>query len=554
MVRTPAVSRIEEVERRIEILTGRMEQLERRVGGAAPLPAAPAETVEELSDDSIFDLSMVGRTIIILGGAWLLRAITQSAVLPDLAGVGIGIAYAFFWLFMADRAAKGGWKPAVFEGGVATAIALAISWESSVRFSVIGSGAAAAIIATTTLLVLLIAAHRSLPLLAWFGSLASVVALLAIGGGTLDPIAPAAALLTIGFAGLLCSRISGWEYLGALPSLQGGIALALIPFAVAAKGASATAGLIVAIFAIVTLGAAVPFLQVRGQQRFPLTVIIHSVVLFPLAAAVSTLLTRDNATGSIAAGAALVIIAGLWYLTARRIPGERENTFFLNAGASILTATGMLMLFDLTVTSSLLGLAAVVAMWRAADRTWESAIGFQAVAWGATAVLGSGLALFIIRAMFAPYPVQHGLSLLSVLAVLIVFLMAVAPEAPATGRARLFAMAMTVAGFASLGASALQVVSSATADAAAAHSVARTVVLSIAAIACAAARNGRLKEARHLVTPLLTIGALKLVGEDLRVGNAVTLFLSFAVYGSTLVAAAKLRGGAKTSLTSAAGT
>ena len=50
----------------------------------------------------------------------------------------------------------------------------------------------------------------------------------------------------------------------------------------------------------------------------------------------------------------------------------------------------------------------------------------------------------------------------------------------------------------------------------------------------------RFVEARWLVYPVLLVGAVKLLLEDVPAGRAATLVLSFALYGAALIVAPKL--------------
>ena len=56
------------------------------------LPATPAQQW----------LALVGRTLVILGGAYLLRALTNSHVLPVQAGIAAGLLYGAPWLVLAS--------------------------------------------------------------------------------------------------------------------------------------------------------------------------------------------------------------------------------------------------------------------------------------------------------------------------------------------------------------------------------------------------------------------------------------------------------------------
>ncbi len=56
--------------------------------------------------DPVALLTLVGRTFVVLGGAYLLRALTESGTLPVTVGVTLGFAYAAIWLVAADRTAS----------------------------------------------------------------------------------------------------------------------------------------------------------------------------------------------------------------------------------------------------------------------------------------------------------------------------------------------------------------------------------------------------------------------------------------------------------------
>jgi hypothetical protein len=69
----------------------------------------------------------------------------------------------------------------------------------------------------------------------------------------------------------------------------------------------------------------------------------------------------------------------------------------------------------------------------------------------------------------------------------------------------------------------------------------RTAALALAAVTAAwFGRMPRWPEASRLVYPLLAIGGLKLVVQDLPAGRPLTLFLSFGIYGVALIVAPRL--------------
>ncbi|MBW8865855.1 MAG: hypothetical protein JF610_00740, partial [Acidobacteria bacterium] len=93
--------------------------------------------------DAATILTLVGRTLMVLGGAYLLRALTESAIWPVWFGVTVGFVYAAASLVATKRAARSTrWLSAEFHGGTAVMIALPLLWEAVTRFHLLGAVAA----------------------------------------------------------------------------------------------------------------------------------------------------------------------------------------------------------------------------------------------------------------------------------------------------------------------------------------------------------------------------------------------------------------------------
>ena len=71
-------------------------------------PAGLETLLESPAIDGVTVMTMAGRTLMVLGGAYLLRALTESGVWPSWLGVGAGFAYAALWLAATERAAGAG--------------------------------------------------------------------------------------------------------------------------------------------------------------------------------------------------------------------------------------------------------------------------------------------------------------------------------------------------------------------------------------------------------------------------------------------------------------
>src|SRR5512142_1776934 len=102
--------RFGEIERRLDALEKRIRRMEERLPAetvaafpeseAVPPPAAETST---LASGSL--LALLGRTVLALGGGFLIRALTESGALSTGLGVALGLAYGAGWLLLALRGA-----------------------------------------------------------------------------------------------------------------------------------------------------------------------------------------------------------------------------------------------------------------------------------------------------------------------------------------------------------------------------------------------------------------------------------------------------------------
>ncbi|HEY2849515.1 MAG TPA: hypothetical protein VGI97_06530, partial [Gemmatimonadaceae bacterium] len=136
-------SRIDDIERAVHALEARLNAFEARAAGAAvPLAASvPSDGLAgggESQLDAVAVLTFVGRTLVALGGAYLLRALTEAHVLPTPVGLALGFAYASTWLVAADSSAAAGRAlSATFFGATTTVIALPLLFEATTRFAIV---------------------------------------------------------------------------------------------------------------------------------------------------------------------------------------------------------------------------------------------------------------------------------------------------------------------------------------------------------------------------------------------------------------------------------
>ena len=99
-------ARLTRLERDLAAVLERLRALE---GMPSPsvLPAPPAPPAPDVPSAPAADMTglatLLGRSFIVFGGAYLLRALTEPGRLPNAAGILIGFEYALFWLVSAWR-------------------------------------------------------------------------------------------------------------------------------------------------------------------------------------------------------------------------------------------------------------------------------------------------------------------------------------------------------------------------------------------------------------------------------------------------------------------
>src|SRR5580765_3243628 len=184
--------RFSRIEASIRDLDRRLQALERgdRFAGAAALeepdePVAPLVRRETATEA----ITLTGRTLVALGGAYLLRALSDSHVLPLAAGVALAFAYAALWLAAADRdGGRARRTSASFHALVTGLVAFPLVWEATARFAILDTLSSATALTATTVGMIAVAVHRRIQTIAWLAlslALPTTIALIASTGAPL---------------------------------------------------------------------------------------------------------------------------------------------------------------------------------------------------------------------------------------------------------------------------------------------------------------------------------------------------------------------------------
>ena len=376
--------RLSALEQQLLDLQRKVERLEKRMdaGGlpaertgtlsgapASPTPA-PDEELGAISFNFTSLLTLSGRSLIILGGAYLIRAITESRVLPAAAGVALGMAYAGLWILAAGRAASKGLKgDATFHVVVATVIAFPLIFEATVRFHFLGPQTSAIALGFMVVFALAIAWRFNHQIMAWIITVAALITAVVLIANTGAVLAIEAFLLVLGLSTLWLGYDRQWTLLRWPAALVVDfVALGLVLRAVGPERPDPPAmviGLLMALVGSYIASFAVRTL-VRGREVLPFE-IFQTAASLVLGLGGSVVVVRAAHAAaeplgviSLALGAGSYAVA---YAFISRTHGKNVNFYFYTALALVFTLAGLsLLLGETLLILSFCALAVIVTL------------------------------------------------------------------------------------------------------------------------------------------------------------------------------------------------
>jgi hypothetical protein len=511
-------------------------------------------------------LPLLGRTLMVFGGGFLLRAMTDSGTLPIPAGVVAGLAYAAVWLALSHAAAKRGDRSsAAFHGVAAVALALPLIIEATLRFHLMGGLGSGLAVLLSALAALAVASRHRMTLLAWLGTAAAVASSFTLLVGTRDLLPLTLALLALAAAveGLATPEwIQGLRWVAALGA---NLAVVLITI-IAAREEGLPEGYAPLPTGVVTLTAlALPALYVGGASLRTLVGrapggwfdLLQTVTALTVGLGSAAHLLSSAGRSTAPLGWASLALGAACYLAAFAVIDRRAAqpaAFYAATTLAALLSLGggsvVLGRGTFVVACGALGVAGIVLGGRFRRQTLRVHGVVYLIAGAASAGLVASAHDGLLGAPAGSASAGVGLwGALSLCAMAAGYL-ALTAERPGIGRLSRAPRTVLLASLAAIGAGlAARWVARALAlgwDASAQSAItaaARTSVLSVLALVLAwVSRRERAAEARLLVYPVLGLAALKLVFEDLRYGRPLTLFVALAIFGAVLVAVPRLLG------------
>ena len=540
----------QEVHERLQELERRVGALERRSELLASPPTAtflgtkPKEKEKRVGATSA--VPVLGKAILAIAGAYLLRAIAESGAAPRWVLLVVAIAYAGAWLVWAARThQKSHFASVVF--GVTVAFILApLLWEGTVRFQDLTPGFASAVLVGYVAVSLGLAWREQLEALPWIAVVTAVGTALALLIATHEVSTLTVGLLAIALITETAAWSGRWLGLRALSALGADFAVGVLgmvmtsPEGVPASYRPMSTREINALcisLLLIYCGS----LGVRGfgmVRKWTFGEVAQAALAFVLGTWVSLRATRGGAATALGAISLVLALACYWGAL-KRFAGlemRRNRRVCANYAAGLMLA-GVFLVFGGNLRPVLLSLAAVAAVV-VFTRTGYFSLGIHGTFYLLAASILCGLFGYAGRALAGTVPSWPEWSFWTVAAAGLVSYV-IGSRARGEGwKARVlwvvpavvvgFAVAaLVVAGMAGLGVVKLS---------ASRLSVVRTVVTCLMALGLgyAGSRWNRV-ELGWVAYGAIGLGALKLVGEDLRFGNAGTLMVSLLFYGLILI-------------------
>jgi hypothetical protein len=571
------------IETALELLLKQLQHLESRVSrledrdnlpAASPVAepseaaavdtsiAADLPTVASESHTVAHVLGLIGRTFLILCGAFLLRSLTDTGTVPLALGVALGLTYAAVWLVAADRGAGEG-RPlsAVLFGLASAVIAYPLIWEATTKFDLLNADAATAILAIFSISMFAVAWRHNLEIFAWCGSAAALVSGVAILMTYRNWGSGAALVFLVGGVSLWFAHSREWTALrwpvavivNVIPLMI--VSVSLRPTVPGIPGGPSfpLAVAVLLTYLVVYLGSFSLLMLALGQRpggfEFVQSVVCLVVGLTSLAAVTRGVGGATEILGwsTLLAGAASY---GVSFGFIDRRLGMGRRFFYYSSLGLILVIWGLRNVADdstATVILSVLGIAAALA-GRMNDRLTLRA---HSAAYVTAAAAIAGLGAQAVETLLLPIT-GAGSSVaaldVAVAAAAVTCYVVIAPIRQVESvrwQTRLPAFILAVVALFSLASVGLgwafEFIGRGSAVDPAWAAAIRTAILSLSAIILAGLGSKRhLLELTWLVYPVLVVTGVKLLFEDLRHGKPLALFVSFAFLGVALIVAPRL--------------
>ncbi len=555
-----APDKVERLEKRLEALERRVRALEHPLTARWPRADAEAEgaiaaeqagTASLAPPGSIF--SVLGKALLGIAGAYVLRAVEELSSFPRLAVACAGMAYAFLWLVWAARTRRGPRFTSPIYAVTSVLILAPMLWELTLRFKILPAAASACVVLGYALAGFALARRQAAE---------SVLRVVLIFTAGLSLGLAIASHVLLPFVVVLLMLAAACEFdleLDRLPEIVPLVALAAdaaiwvliyVYFAPQSAredypllGRAALLAPALALFAVFTAG--VIWRTVLRATPIKIFETVQTTMAFLLAAISVADFGPQN--GKVLLGVFCLLLSPVCYALVFTVfvrEAARRNAAVFAAWSAALLLAGSFLCLPTLFAIVLLCAAAIAATFVGSIRNWL-AFEFYGMVFLLAAAAASGLLSFLVSSLLFAPPGAPAPGIWLTAAFALVCYVTTKPHEGEGWKEQAFHLAfaaLAAGSVASLlinglvGLTALLVTPGA-------HHLAliRTVTLCAAALALAfgGARSRRV-ELTRLGYAALAVVALKLVTEDLHHGHLVFIAASIFLLALTLLAAARV--------------
>ncbi len=409
-----ALARLSE---RLEHLESRVSALERSpkainsrpspaTAGASTTPAA--EPVALPHEGGVFPV--VGKAMLGIAGAYLLRAVADSGSLPQWVVVALALAYAGMWLLWAARVPANIFASAAY--AVTSALILApMLWELTLSFKVLPASVTAGVLTAFVAGASALAWKRNLVPVLWVANVTAVCTALALMIATRDLAPFIAALLLIAGVSEFAADRNRWLHLRFLVAPAADLAVWILihidslPESARVDYAPVRSAVLLALpsFLFLIYGTSVTFRTTWLRQRMTIFEIAQTVITFLVAAFSWFWFESADRVGL---GIFCLFFAAAAYAVAfarfDRLR-ERRNYWVYSIWSALLLVAGSFLCLPPLLLALLLSVAAIAATV-AGVRMGRLTLEFHGLLYLGAAALASGLLKYAVRALAGTFP------------------------------------------------------------------------------------------------------------------------------------------------------
>jgi hypothetical protein len=550
-------SRVAELELRLAVVERRLNEID-----AAKVAQSPDQLEQAAPEIDTSFLSNapthIGKVLLIFGGAFLLRAITDEQIVPTAIGILLGTTYALFWLLMAYRIGRESSRDlsALFYGSSSVFLALPLFVEATTRFQLLSGRQGVVALFLFCALSLWVAVVRNLRILCWVTTAGSIATAFVVLNTSHSAVETALFLQLLGLATLWSVYRRDWmgvQWLGALGANAGVIVLAVLSISDRWSVQPLTPFIMTAVLLVVYFGSFALRTHIRGRD-VGIFEIVQGLLVISIAVLAAVTAAQADRVVLVEAGIMSLILSacsyGLAFTPKTRVVRGRNFYFYSTMGLILVVAGSALVVSPGKAAAAWAMMALAMAWW--SGRYGRVALSLQCT----FLLLAAGIASGILATGFTAlagdtvvtWPSLLPWHLVIALTTVACLFIPVAQHSERwgvfAGLPQLIVLALSVWEVGGLlvviAAPALAYAGSEDIDLANLAAI-RTAVLAASSVTLAlSSRFKRWPEARWLVYPVLILVGFKLFIEDFPNGEPATLFIAFALVGSALILVAKL--------------